>query len=544
MWRELSENLETRLKLADTEEKQRTLMLRLADLFERRLDQLERAIDTYRDVLERDPYDQNALGALERLSQNPAHELGIAEILEPLYQQQGDYEKLVNVYEVQARHAGDSSRQVELLHRIATLHEDVGNQLERAFATYARALAIEPLDETTVAGLDRLARASGNFTQLADAYEQLAASQSDAELVSQLYASAARVVQNDVGNVGRAIELYGKVLDVAPRDLAAVEALESLYSRAERYAELSAILQRKAKVLDDVGLQKAALFEAARLEEEVLRRPEAAIAVYEGVLELEPEELRALDALIRLYLELSRWEELLTKQLEKADLVQGPEDKKAIYYEMGAVYERELEDVPRAIDTYQKVLELDPDDMPALGRLDVLYQTAENWAELLTVLAHEAELTADPAEAVSYQYRIAELYERRLNDVDRAVELYRDVLNVQADHPPTLRALEGIKDGGGPRALLAAQALEPVYDAMAEWEKLVSSLSVQATFTDDPFHRVELLHRVRGSHQRSERRVRMVRACRQGRQSQRGFARGVRAVGGHDGAVAGGGPAV
>jgi tetratricopeptide (TPR) repeat protein len=497
-WRELADNLETRLKLADTEEKQRTLMLRLADLFERRLGQVERAIDTYRDVLERDAYDQNALGALERLSQEGPHELGIAEILEPLYQQQGDYEKLVNVYEVQARHSDDPGRKVELLHRIASLHEDVANNIERAFATYARALAIEPLDETTVAGLDRLARTSGRFGDLADVYEELAASQADPELVAHLYGSAARVVQSDVRDVGRAIGLFNKVLEVAPRDLNAVEALESLYGTAERNAELSQILQRKSKVLDDVVQQKAALFEAARLEEEVLHRPDAAIQVYEAVLELEADDLRALDALIRLYLELSRWEELLATQLKKVDLVHGAEDKKAIYYQMGAVYERELEDVPRAIDTYQKVLELDPDDLPALGRLDVLYQTAENWPELLTILAHEAELTADPAEAVSYQYRIAELYEKRLNDLDRAVELYRDVLNVQADHPPTLRALEGIKDSSGPRALLAAQALEPVYDAMAEWEKLVSALSVQARFTEDPFHRVELLHRIAG----------------------------------------------
>ncbi len=495
LWRELAENLETRLKLADTEEKQRTLMLRLADLFEKRLDQLDRAIDTYRDVLERDPYDQNALGALERLSKGD-HELSIAEILEPLYQQQGDYEKLVNVYEVQSRYSDDSSRKVELLHRIASLHEDVANNLERAFQTYARALAIEPLDDTTVAGLDRLARSSNRFVALANVYEELAAAESDVELVAHLYGSAARVVQNEVGDVDRAIDLYSKVLEVAPRDLAAVEALQSLFLTAERYAELSAILQRKSKVLEDVAEQKAALYEAARLEEEVLARPEAAIAVYESVLELEAEDLRALDALIKLYLELSRWEELLGAQLKKVDLVHGADEKKAIHYQMGAVYERELEDVPRAIDTYQKVLELDPDDLPALGRLDVLYQTAEDWAELLTVLGHEAELTTDPAEAVSYQYRIAELYEKRLNDVDRAVELYRDVLNVQADHPPTLRALEGIKDGGGSRALLAAQALEPVYDAMAEWEKLVSALSVQARFTDDPFHRVELLHRI------------------------------------------------
>ncbi len=495
LWRELADNVETRLKLADTEEKQRHLMLRLAELFEKRLDQIERAIETYREVLERDAYDQTALGALERLSTG-AHELTIAEILEPLYQQQGDYEKLVNVYEVQTRHADDNTRKVELLHRIATLHEDVGSNLERAFQTYARALAIEPLDETTVEGLDRLARSSGRFTQLADVYENLARSAGDVELQAHLYAAAARVVQNEVGDVDRAIELHRRVLEVAPRDMNAIEALLELFQRAERYAELSATLQRKAKVLDDVADQKAALFQAALLEEEVLSRPEAAVLVFESVVELEPDDMKALDALVRLYLELSRWEELLAVQTKKVDLVHSADEKKAIYYQMGAVYERELEDVSRAIDTYQKVLELDPDDLAALGRLDVLYQTAQNWPELLSVLGHEAELTADPAEAVSYQYRIAELYEKRLDDLDRAVELYRDVLSVQADHPPTLRALEAIKDSGGARALLAAQALEPVYDAMAEWEKLVSALSVQARFTDDAFHRVELLHRI------------------------------------------------
>lgn len=500
LWRELGDNLETRLKLADTEEKQRTLMLRLGALFENELGQVDRAIETYREVLERDAYDQGALGALERLARGE-YELGISEILEPLYQQQGDYEKLVGVYEVQARWAEDNARKVELLHRIASLYEDVASNVEKAFLTYARALAIEPLDETTIEGLDRLARVSGRFNQLAQVYEDLARAQQEPDLVAQLYASAARVVQTQVGDVDRATELYRKVLEVAPRDLEAIGALENLFQTAERYAELSAILQQKSKVLEEPSDQKAALYQAALLEEEVLARPEAAIAVYEAVLELEPDDLRGLDALIKLYLDLSKWEALLAAQQKKVDLVHSADEKKAIFYQMGAVYERELEDVPRAIDTYQKVLELDPDDLAALGRLDVLYQTAEEWAELLTVLSHEAELTQDPAEAVSYQYRIAELYEKRLDDVDHAVELYRDVLNVQADHPPTLKALEGIKDGTGPRALLAAQALEPVYDAMAEWEKLVSALGVQARMTDDPFQRVELLHRIAALHE-------------------------------------------
>ena len=167
---------------------------------------------------------------------------------------------------------------------------------------------------------------------------------------------------------------------------------------------------------------------------------------------------------------MSRWEELLGVYAKKVDLTLDPEERKVILYQVGAVHERELGDVTRAIDTYQRVLEIDPDDVTALGRLDVLYQTAENWQELLSVLTHEAELTADAAEAVSYQYRIAELYEKRLQDVDRAVELYRDILNLQPDHGPTLDALEGIKSGED-APLAASGVLEPIYEAAGEWVK-------------------------------------------------------------------------
>ena len=149
------------------------------------------------------------------------------------------------------------------------------------------------------------------------------------------------------------------------------------------------------------------------------------------------------------------------------------------------------------------MLELDPDDLTALGRLDVLYQSAENWAELLSVLTQESELTADPAEAVSYQYRIAELYEKRLDDVVRAVELYRDILNIQADHEPTLAALEGIKGTDGENALAAASVLETVYDAMGEYDRLISVLEVQASCSEDSFNKVELLHRIAALYEES-----------------------------------------
>src|SRR5581483_1392596 len=121
MWSELAENLETRLGLAESEEEQIRLMLRLARLRETEMGYPDNAIEGYRQVLERDPANAEALEALERLGTLPAHELAISEILEPLYRAQGDYQKLIGVYEVQVRRADDANRKVELLHGIAQL---------------------------------------------------------------------------------------------------------------------------------------------------------------------------------------------------------------------------------------------------------------------------------------------------------------------------------------------------------------------------------------------------------------------------------------
>ena len=495
MWPELADNLEAQLRLAETDDAQLALMLRLAALREGQMAQVEMAIDTYRQVLDRDATNASALGALERLGRDERYEVSIAEILEPLYRQAGDYAKLIGVHEVQVRRSDTPSRKVELLHQIAQLHEDAAGDLNAAFDTFARALAVDPSSEDTQTGLDRLARGTSRFADLAKVFESLAGSQQDPTLASSLYAMSARVHENDIGNVDSAVAHYRKVLSIDPVNLDAAESLERLFRQSERYPDLSLILQRKSEIIEDTAEKKNALYQAASIEEDVLNRPEPAISVYMKVLEIDPEDTTAIDALIKLYLSLSRWEDLLGVYAKKVDLVSDPDEKKRIYYEEGAVYERELGDVARAIDTYQHVLELDPDDLVALGRLDVLYQMAKNWTELLAILQHEAELTGDPAEAISFQYRIAELYEKHLGDGNRAVELYRDILTQQADHEPTLQALEGLKSSAAD-PLPAALVLEPVYEASGAYAKLISTLEVQVKHADDPFRKVELLHRI------------------------------------------------
>jgi tetratricopeptide (TPR) repeat protein len=509
-WVDLAENLEAHLQLAESDEEQTRLMLRLGDLRETRMGQVETSIDIYREVLERDPANEAALGALERLGQSPDHELPISEILEPLYRQSGDWQRLIGVYEVQVRRSEDPTRRVELLHQIASLYEDSGNLADQAFQSLSRALAEDPTSEDTKGSLERIARAEGWYAELAKVFEDRAASAlvggdpnaadeataiGDPAVAVDLFTMAARIYENDLAAAEPAVLHYRKVLEIDPANLAAAESLERMFRGGEQYPELSAVLQHKAEILESMSDKKGALFQAASIEEDVLDRPDAAVVCYRKILELDAEDVRAVDALIKVHSARGEWASLLAAYVQKADLVNDPGEKKSIFYQIGAVHERELKDVPQAIDTYNRILEIDPADLAALARLDALYQSSENWAELLTVLQNQSELAADAEESIRYQYRIAELYEKRLADAPRAIELYRELLSQMPDHEPTLTALEGIKDSGKD-AHAAALVLEPVYDAAGDWARLVSVLEVQVKHTEDVFGQVDLLHRI------------------------------------------------
>lgn len=494
-WNDLADNLQTRLELASDPEEQTQLLLRLARLREEKMSQIDAAVEIYRQVLERDATNAEALAALERLVQHPDHASAVAEILELVYRESAAYDRLVSVHEIQVNLASDAVRKVELLHRIAELQETALDDPGAAFRTFARALAEDPTNEETISGLERLARAHQAFNELAQVYEQRIGSVEDVHVKVALHQRAAVVYEELLQNTDGAVAHYRAILELDPRNFDAVSALERLYQLGENYEHLAATYLLKASLLESPDDAKTYLFKASEIYESVLERPAAAVNVYQKILEVDPEDLQAVDALIRLHLAQGNWAALLEVQQRKIDLVGDPEEKKRLYFEVGSVYESELKDIAKAIDSYNKVLELDPSDLVALQRLDHLYLGQQNWQELLSVLEREADLASDPDEVNAYRYRIAEIYERQIGDVARAVEIYRGILDANSEHQPTLEALEKILHGES-EAIAAAAVLEPVYTAAGAFDRLVGVLEVQLAHTQQAADRVALLHRI------------------------------------------------
>jgi tetratricopeptide (TPR) repeat protein len=412
-----------------------------------------------------------------------------------VYRGRGDYPNLVAVQEVIARHGATPEQKIAMLAQIAEAYEVGLDSPEKAYDALGRALREDPLHPEIQGRIERLARALGRLEDLVQRYVALVPGISDGDLRNALLHKIARLWEVDLHRDHEAAAAYAAALEASPRDLGAANALEQIYLRAGDYAQLVGLLLRKAEIVSSVAEKKELYYKAAQIYEEVLENLESAIEVYRLVLGVDDADAVALDNLERLYIRLSLWTDLKDVYAKKVDLAETPAEKKQMLYVLGQVHDRELQNPERAIETYTSILDLDPEDYDAAQALDRLYQRTERWYDLLAILERQTEMAPSPEEVVSLRFRIGELWREHLNDLAHAVEAYRAVLAMDPAHEPTLRSLEALMTGDQ-EPVLAAQVLEPIYESLGEWDRVVAVYEVMAEHGDDPERQVDLLRRI------------------------------------------------
>ncbi len=498
---DLADNLQRQLDLATDAEIQVALLWRLGQVRERALGEVSTAIETYRRLLEFEPAHQDTIAALENLLSLPEHELTLAELLDPVYRGRSDFANLVRVLEIQSRHTPDVRRKIELLHEIATAREDGLDDPAGAYEAIGRALAEDPLDHDTQSRAERLAKALSCVDDLVARYRATVPTVQADETKNAVYHVIATLAENDLGSAEIAAEAYQQAMATSPRDMEAADALERIYTRLADYTNLVLLLQQKVDMTDAVSEKRDLGMRAAKIWEEVLDNPERAIEAYRQALALDETDGSVLDNLERLFIHLERWSDLKDIYAKQAELATDPVQKKARLFVLGQVYDRELQDQARAIETYSSVLDIDPDDVEAMQALDRLYVQTERWYDLLSVLERETELSGSAAEVVSLRFRIGELWREKLNDPTRAVESYRRVLEMDPTHEPTMRAIEGMMQRGE-EPIAAAEVLQPIYESAGDWDKVAITYEVMIASTQDSVRRVELLGVVAGIYER------------------------------------------
>lgn len=447
-WRDLVTLLRAELDRANPDERV-GLTQRLGVLHEKRLAEPAQAVDHYEQVLVVEPNHKHAREALERLLVNPGQRQRIARILEPIYEERGDWAELCSVLEVQLEEVAEPGSLVALLTRVAELQENRLHDPAAAFGSVARAVGADPTDAAVREELARLARMRGSERERAAVLENaVQASAERPSLAGELLLELAQLWDERVGDVDEAESAYARLIEVDPDNadavLAASRALERIHLGKGDHAALAEDLRRQVRLESSDDDRKRLLVRLADLLEEVLNDPAGAIAAHRERLELDPGDVDAMRSLERLYEQQGDWQKLIGVLTARDGVVADEEEQRSIAHRIGAIYEEQLEDADNAIIAYNDALSRFGRDAETLGALTRLYEQAGKWQDLLEVAEMVYEMAEQGAVRAAIRFQMGEIMRAHTGELERAVEAYAEVLDLAPDHEGALASLSTV----------------------------------------------------------------------------------------------------
>ncbi len=192
-----------------------------------------------------------------------------------------------------------------------------------------------------------------------------------------------------------------------------------------------------------------------------------AITAYQSVLDVDPSNVTALQALEGLYEKTNQSEKYLEILEAQLDVSPSEGEKISLYERMAAAWEERFGKLDRAAEALEKIVAIDSRNYSAYRELARLYQQAAKWEALVETYRNHSASTTDVQTRVDLYVAMGVVYETNLGDIDRAVEAYTDVLQLDADEQ---RALE---------------ALSRLYEKISEWYRAIEVMASLTQLTED-----------------------------------------------------------
>ncbi len=509
-WEDLAGLLQHQVDVTTDRAEELTIRHRLADLLFEKLGRVGDALDVFRAILADEPGYPPAIESMETIlvhlgfEDDDDHASGyrqqLVELLEPHYESTADWPKLIGLYEIRFHDSLDVFDKVQILKDVARIQEERMNEPARAFITLAEAMGIDFGNEELADELDRLADSLGAWEKLVNVYVDGLENVEDPEVAVRMLLRLATIFDHKLRHGPNAVECYRRLLTLQPGHRESLDALERLYGQAGSHEQLVEILTEKAARTDDMLEKKDLYYRICEIWDEVLSDVDKAIESYRVLLEIDPEDLVAIEALERLYRASSRWEELVEIYRRKVELSPDPSDQIEALFEIAKLEDERLSNPDEAIQACRQVLDLDPVNPTAFGMLQALFKREQRWIDLLDLLEQALGIANTTKAMDAIQMQIGELQMHQLDSPEDAIETFRSILDRTPGHGEAIAALERLMELPEHREA-AALVLEPQYETAGNWAALVRILGVRKEATDDPITRVDLLKRMARIHE-------------------------------------------
>ncbi|MBT8493618.1 MAG: tetratricopeptide repeat protein [Deltaproteobacteria bacterium] len=416
------------------------LLRRLAQMYEERVADVDGVVFACSGILEILPGDRDALTRMERVLDKA-----------------GDTTRLEQTLQYHAASASGPAERAKVLRKLAKLADDREDEVA-AMERWEQVLGTVPSDKGALAALTVLYERHERWGELAGVLERrvLAPSVPDpgtpaaAARATQLR-KYAQVVDDKLGDSGRALKAWRKLLDLLPKDRVALEALARLYEETGHWRELAEVLEEQVPLFLDSESDAAAaatLRRAAILEERLGAPADAAAALEHLIGEIDPSNLAGHKALRRLYEARGDFDSAVRIAEREIYLADEPKQKIARGLEIGFLCRDRLGDSPRALQAFERVLAIDSEHREALVAAADLHAKVGDWARHVALLEKQLEFVKAGRERRALMLRVAQTTAERLGDHKEAFLWYRRAHN-HAPDPTTLAELRRAAEAYG-----------------------------------------------------------------------------------------------
>ena len=490
---ELADLYERRAELADSPEEAAPHRLALAELLALKEEQRDTALDQLEIIVSDLPWHEAAIAQLEGMLGDEERKARVIDILRPLYEQANNWRGIITLNEQRLVLADDPLEQVDVLNETATLWEDQGDDLQKAFDVVQKAFELQPDNDDTRANLERLTEAVDAWERLANSYERVAEGLADAFVQQQMVSALATICDERLDDPRRALHALGMLSELDPSNEEPLERMDELCMLLGDWATLAKVLERKAENAleeDKAGL----LRRLGEIKCDMLDDEQGAVETYEQALELAPENLIVLDQLIVLYE--TRQPERLVELLEQRIDASSDEDEELrheLFTQAAKVFEQALDNRADASRMLQRALDARPTDAAVLSNLERLYRAEEMYDELLDNLKTQASVAEEARTRLDLRNKIGDLYIKQFDNAHDALEQYRLVLEEDDADQHAIAAVRQIGENYEELRLDVSALLEPVLSSAGRFEELLQVMELRFAAQDDPQDRARTL---------------------------------------------------
>jgi tetratricopeptide (TPR) repeat protein len=419
------------------------LRFRIAELLRDKLSEPERAIAAYEAALDDDLEHAGSLAALDAMMADESNQFRFdaARAVAPRYERLQRYDKLLAVLELLAS-TDDVHDKLDALQKAAQVAEHGQRDPLVAMGYIGKALQAGSSHSSFPDLLEefaRLADLTGRYAEYVAGLRGIVTELSDPEQRSFVYRSIALAAQDKLQDATLARESFRKVLEDAPEDMPALDALLRLDEEAKDFPALIDVLGRKIALAYEPRERLDLLERQADVYERGAGDPEQAIRALEEVVSDEPRPT-AYASLERLYVRAHRFTDLAA--LYEQQLERGAGPAVDVRFKLASTYRQYLNDTSTALQHLRDALTDDPDHPDSVGLAEAImsehsehrtlaaeilepgYLARMDWMRLTAALRVRVDAEDSSDERMRLLVRLARIYEEQLEDFDETMEIY------------------------------------------------------------------------------------------------------------------------